>query len=407
MKVSIDNLRKHVDCLASPELKGREFGSEECKLAALYVKKHFEEYNIAAPDKYHDYLQTLPWGGQNVLGILRGSDPELANECVTIDAHQDHMGDSFLGASDNAAGVAILLELARVFAESSEKTRRSILFACFDGEEQVLNVDGKKQLMQGATYYVKNPVFDLKKTCALLTLDTLGRNFLSNNLLFVLGLERSLFLQSVIGDCVTNSRKIMFNTDLLTGVMGNYIPFVEKKIPGLFISNGTHQDYHGKGDTAEKISYDLLSDDSMFMIDLVSKIANAENKPDFCKNSVCPEGEAEDILYLMTLLKDAVNQSKAGDTSKFDFIIEKLRKSPSNKEMKQAVQILLGFATPNFAKLYVLLNEAQNAEKKKNRSEALGYYNEILDLHNEYSVPYLWLQEIRDKVKHLEKKISS
>ena len=173
MNVSIDNLRKHVDCLASPELKGREFGSEECKLAALYVKKHFEEYNIAPPDKYHDYLQTLPWGGQNVLGILRGSDPELANECVTLDAHQDHMGDGFLGASDNAAGVAILLELARVLANGKEKTRRSILFACFDGEETILNVDGKKQLMQGATYYVQNPVFDLKKTSALLTLDTL------------------------------------------------------------------------------------------------------------------------------------------------------------------------------------------------------------------------------------------
>ena len=406
MKVSRDNLRKHVDYLSSPELKGREFGSEECKLAALYVKKHFEEYNIAAPDKYTDYLQILPWGGQNVLGILHGSDPELSNECVIIEAHQDHMGNGFAGASDNAAGVAILLELARICTESNERTRRSILFACFDGEEQILSVGGKKQLMQGATYYVKNAVFDLKKTCALLTLDTLGRNFLSNDILFVLGLERSLYLQSIIGDSVTSSRKIMFSTDLLTGVMGNYLPFVEKRIPSLFISNATHQDYHGKGDTAEKISYDLLSDDSMFIIKLVTKIANAENKPDFCKNPVCPAGEAEDILYLLTLLKDAVSESKAGDASKFDFIIEKLGKSPSNKEMKQAVQILLGFATPNFAKLYVLLNEAQNAEKKKNHSEALRYYNEILDLYNEYSVPYLWLQEIRDKVKNLEKKKS-
>jgi hypothetical protein len=317
------------------------------------------------------------------------------------------MGDGFVGASDNAAGVAILLELARIFTESNERTRRSILFACFDGEEQILSVDGKKQLMQGATYYVKNPVLDLKKTCALLTLDTLGRNFLSTDILFVLGLERSLYLQGIIGDCATSSRKIMFSTDLLTGVIGNYLPFVEKKIPGLFISNGTHQDYHGKGDTSEKISYDLLLDDSIFTIGLVTKIANAENKPDFCKNPVCPAGEAEDILYLLTLLKDAVNETKAGDASKFDFLINKLRKSPSNKEMKQAVQILLGFATPNFAKLYVLLNEAQNAEKKKNHNEALRYYNEILDLHNEYSVPYLWMQEIRDKVKNLGKKISS
>ena len=405
MEVSKDNLRKHVDYLASPELKGREFGSEECKLAALYMQKHFKEYGLVAPEKYPDYLQGLPWAGQNVLGVLHGNDPELSNECVIIDAHQDHMGDGFVGASDNAAGMAILLELARVLANSREKTRRSLLFVCFDGEESILSVDGKRQLMQGATYYVKNPVFDLKKTSALLTLDTLGRNFLSNNLLFVLGLERSLFLQSIIDDCATNLRKIMFGIDLLTGVMGNYLPFVDKKIPSLFISNGTHQDYHSKGDTADKLSYDLLSDDSMFLIELVKKITSSENKPDFCKNPICPEDEAKDILYLLTLLREAIGESTPTDTNKFDFIIDKLRGSPSKKEMKQAVQILLGFVTPNFAKLYLLLNEAQNAERKKTYSEALMYYNEILELYNEYSVPYLWFQEIRNKVENLEKKI--
>jgi len=405
MEVSKDNLREHVDYLASPELNGREFGSEESKLTAQYVQKHFKEYGLVAPDKYPDYLQALPWGGQNMLGILYGDDPELSNECVIIDAHQDHMGDGFVGASDNAAGVAILLELARVLANSNEKTRRSLLFACFDGEEAILNIDGKKQLMQGATYYIKSPVFDLKKTSTLLTLDTLGRKFLSNNMLFILGLERSLFLQSIIEDCVTNLHKIMFSTDLLTGVMGNYLPFVDKKIPSLFISNGTHQDYHGKGDTADKLSYDLLFDDSTFLIELVTKIANSESKPDFCKNPVCPEREVEDILYLLTLLREAISESTPDDANKFDFIIDKLRGSPSKKEMKQAVQILLGFVTPNFAKLYLLLNEAQNTEKKKEYDKALMYYNEILALYNEYRVPYLWIQEIKDRVENLKKKI--
>lgn len=406
MEVSKDNLRKHVDYLASPELKGREFGSEESRMAAEYVQKHFREYGLVAPVKYPDYVQQIPWGGQNVIGILQGHDPELSNECVIIDAHQDHMGGGFVGASDNAAGVAILLELARLFAYSKEKTRRSLLFACLDGEESILSINHKKQLMQGATFYVQNPVFDLKKTSMLLTLDTLGRKFISNNLLFILGLERSLFLQSIVGDCETNLHKIMFSTDLLTGIMGNYLPFVDKKIPSLFVSNGTHQDYHGKGDTADKLSYDLLSDDSLFLTELVTKIANSENKADFCKNPICPEGEAEDILYLLTLLKEAVSGSALEDASKFDFIIDKLRGSHSKKEMKQAIQILLGFVTPNFAKLYLLLNEAQNAEKKKEYDKAITHYNEILLLYNEYRIPYLWIQEIKDKVENLQKKVS-
>jgi hypothetical protein len=407
MEISRDNLKKHVSYLASPELNGRAFASEEGKLAAQYVQEHFREYALVPPAKYADFLQELPWGGQNVLGILYGGEAEFAKECVIIDAHQDHVGNGFAGASDNAAGMAILLELARSFANSREKMKRSILFACFDGEELILNINGKKQLMQGATYYVQNPAFDLKKTFALLTLDTLGRKFLFNEMIFILGVERSLSLQSIVDECTTSLSKIMFSIDLLTGVMGNYVPFVDKKIPSLFISNGVHKDYHGRGDTAEKLSYDLLYDDSLFMIELITKLANSENKLDFCKNKISPAGEAEDILRLLILLREALSESDPSISGKLDFIIDRLRNSPTRKEMKQAVQILLGFVTPNFARLYLLLNAAQIAEREKNYDEALKYYNEILVLDSEYRVPYLWLQEIRDKIANLEKRIAN
>ncbi|MFQ5921004.1 MAG: M28 family metallopeptidase [Nitrososphaerales archaeon] len=404
MEISAENLRKHVRLLASPQMSGREFGSEQDRQASEYVRDHFREYGLAPPEGYPDLMQTLPWGGQNVLGILNGSDSELANECVIIDAHQDHMGEGFPGASENAAGIAIMLELARVLG-SGDRPKRSLLFACFDGEESILMVNNNRQLMQGATYYVENPVFDPKRTSALLTLDTLGRNFLSGDLLFVLGLERSLDLQGIVRDCTTGLRKVMFSTDLLTGVMGNYLPFVRKRIPALFISNGTHQDYHGRGDTAEKISYELLSEDLRFLIELVARIANAEDRADFCKNPIPPQEEQDDVLYLLRLLKGAMSQVSPGDAGRFDLMIEKLRGKTSVKEMKRAVQILLGFATPNFARLYLLLNDAQGAEKKKNWGEALRHYGQILDLYDEYRVPYLWLQEIKEKVKNMEEKL--
>ncbi|MFQ5969106.1 MAG: M28 family metallopeptidase [Nitrososphaerales archaeon] len=405
MEISKDNLRKHISYLASGELKGREFASEEDMLAAQYIQKHFKEYGLVAPKQCADYLQKLPFGGQNVIGVLNGNNPELSTECLVIDAHHDHMGPGFVGASDNAAGVAILLELARLFATSKEKIQRSLLFTCFDGEEQILNIDGKKQLMQGATYYVQNPVFDLKNIAAMLTLDTLGRNALSNNLMFILGTERSVFLQSIIDDCPTNLRKIIFSINMLTGIKGNYLPFVDKKIPSLFITNGIHQDYHGKGDSPEKLSDELLFNDTAFLIELISRIDNSENKPDFCRNPICPQGEAEDILHLLTLLKEAVSKNSPERADKFDYIISKLAGKASQKDMKQAVQIVLGFSTPNFAKLYLLLNDAQNAEKKKDYKNSLTHYNRILELYNEYRIPYIWLQDINDKVQNLQERI--
>ncbi len=53
----------------------------------------------------------------NVVGLVRGSDPALAGEYVVLTAHLDHLGvgapingDSiYNGAMDNASGIATLL----------------------------------------------------------------------------------------------------------------------------------------------------------------------------------------------------------------------------------------------------------------------------------------------------------
>ena len=60
----------------------------------------------------------------NAIGLLRGSDPALADEYVVYTAHLDHVGtgaavngDSiYNGMYDNAMGVALLIEAARAFA---------------------------------------------------------------------------------------------------------------------------------------------------------------------------------------------------------------------------------------------------------------------------------------------------
>lgn len=403
MKISEENLRKHVRYLTSTELQGREFKSEGDRMAAQYIQKNFQEYGLESPVQFPDYIQKLPQGGQNVFGILRGNDADLAEECVIIDAHHDHMGNGFCGASDNAAGVAILLELARIFA-SNKNNKRSLLFACFDSEEQIITINKKEQMMYGASYYLENPVFETKKTAAMLTLDTLGRNDLQDNLIFLLGSERSLLIQDTIYKCSTDLRKIMFGVELLTGVKGNYIPFIDKKIPSLFISNGIHRDYHTKEDTSDKLNYELVVKDTKFISEIFSAIANSNEKPDFCRNPICPKTEIDDILYLLKLLQELIRQSD-GNAEQFNYIIEKLESKPSRKELKQAVQIILGFMTPNFARFYLLLNDAQMAEKRKEYSIALQRYREILDLNNTYRVPYVWMQGIEEKISMLEEKV--
>ncbi|MDA1064164.1 MAG: M28 family metallopeptidase [Proteobacteria bacterium] len=80
----------------------------------------------------------------NVIGILRGTDPELRDEYVVYSAHLDHVGrgvevdgdDLYNGMYDNALGTAIMIESARALAAAPP--RRSILFIALTGEEKGL-----------------------------------------------------------------------------------------------------------------------------------------------------------------------------------------------------------------------------------------------------------------------------
>jgi Zn-dependent M28 family amino/carboxypeptidase len=81
----------------------------------------------------------------NVVGVLRGSDPRLASEHVVLTAHLDHLGvgeaiegdRTYNGAMDNASGIATLVETARRF-HGSRAPKRSIVFVAVTAEEQGL-----------------------------------------------------------------------------------------------------------------------------------------------------------------------------------------------------------------------------------------------------------------------------
>jgi Zn-dependent M28 family amino/carboxypeptidase len=93
----------------------------------------------------------------NVYGVLRGSDPELADEYVIYTAHFDHLGtleadaegDTIAnGARDNASGVSMLLAIGEAFKSLREPPRRSIVLLFVTAEEQGL---------LGSQYFAEHP----------------------------------------------------------------------------------------------------------------------------------------------------------------------------------------------------------------------------------------------------------
>src|SRR5690606_25006049 len=109
--------------------------------------------------------------GRNVIGILPGRDPVLRREAVIVGAHYDHLGGGEFGsldpdstgrvhngADDNASGTAALFHIARTLA--ANPPLRSVLFIAFSGEELGL---------LGSAHYVKEPLYGLDRTVAMIT----------------------------------------------------------------------------------------------------------------------------------------------------------------------------------------------------------------------------------------------
>lgn len=142
------------------------------RLNAMLTDKKAMPRGFALPGKIkferHNKIDRVT--SPNVLGLLPGSDPVLANEVVMLTAHLDHdgivagkSGDAIMnGAMDNAAGVSTMLEAARAFIDSGKAPRRSVLFVALTAEE-----DG----LLGADYLANHPVLKGKKIVGNVNLD--------------------------------------------------------------------------------------------------------------------------------------------------------------------------------------------------------------------------------------------
>jgi hypothetical protein len=133
--------------------------------------------------------ETIQLSSDNVIAVLRGSDPVLADEFVVVSAHLDGYGIGepidgdriYNGAFDDAAYVATLIDLAETLRDAKRRFKRSILFCIFTGEERGL---------LGSRYFVAHPTVPKAQVVADINLDTLRPIFPLRSLT-TLALDRS------------------------------------------------------------------------------------------------------------------------------------------------------------------------------------------------------------------------
>jgi hypothetical protein len=122
-----------------------------------------KEATITASNRRHPDSKSC-----NVIGLIRGSDPVLAEEVIVVGGHLDgvgYLGQLLPGALDNASGCADMLGAARALARSPVRPKRSIMFVFIGGEECGL---------LGSSHYCTHPRFPLEKTIVYFNLDMVG-----------------------------------------------------------------------------------------------------------------------------------------------------------------------------------------------------------------------------------------
>jgi len=278
--VTAEELYRHVEVLADDVYEGRAAGSRGGRAAAQYLLQQLRAYRFEAAGEDGDYVQSFGDGCRNILLLHRGDDPALADEVVVVGAHYDHVGlgsrinsngpigQIHNGADDNASGVAVLLETIDAFAVSGMRTRRSLLFAFWDAEENEL---------AGSRHWVANPTWPLARVKLAITVDMVGR--LRDGQLYVLGTRSGYGLRRLMSGMAEEPLWLDFSWEIQAN--SDHWSFFEREIPGVLLHSGLHYDYHRPSDDVEKINREGMRAITRYLFTSLITIANEDHLPRF------------------------------------------------------------------------------------------------------------------------------
>jgi hypothetical protein len=306
------NMYRVVEYLSSDDLKGRETGSKQERMAAKFLAKEFQAIGLEEKGEkgyYQDFTYTpkpnphgpqedqpkkmKPISGRNVIGYIDNGAPYT----IVIGAHYDHLGmgnegsrhtgDPAVhnGADDNASGVAVILELARYL--KTNKTNHNYVILAFSGEEKGL---------WGSNYFMKNPTVDTTKISYMLNYDMVGR-LGSSYKLAINGSGTSPSFDSAIK--VAND-PVMFHIVTSESGVGpsDHTSFYLKGYPVLHFFTGQHEDYHKPSDDLDKINFEGMN---MIVIYTEKLMAVLENEPKLAYQKTKDEESTKAPKYSVTL----------------------------------------------------------------------------------------------------------
>jgi len=272
---AVGRVRNHVEFLCSRPCAGREAGSAEGRAARDYIVRQLNNAGWATR------IQPVPGcRGANIIATPVGRSPGA--NTILVAAHYDHIGramgeDAYWGADDNAAAVAVVLELARRLGEQPPD---NLMIVAFDGEEPPHFLTEE----MGAVRFCAEPPLALADIDVAIVLDLVGHALGPDDApaalrhsLFVLGAEKTDGLTdatTAAGEATAGLSLHPLDLDVVPP-LSDYEPFRRAGVPALFLTGGRWRHYHELTDTPEKLDYTKVA----ATVDYVQQLVRACGRP--------------------------------------------------------------------------------------------------------------------------------
>ncbi|MGE0398104.1 MAG: M28 family metallopeptidase [Kofleriaceae bacterium] len=289
-------MRQLIEDLCSPLCAGRRPGTPGGRAARALIRDALREAGL---DPREQPVERC--GGANVLAAIPGD----IDRYVLVGAHFDHLGtigrDVFWGADDNAAAIAILVEVARALAR--EREGRGVIIAAFDGEEPPHFMSGA----MGSREYVRTNRLPID---FMVCMDLVGHRFGSvivpdevGASLFALGSERSTGTYDLVRSLKRSEPGVIVRpADAgIVPPLSDYEAFWAQRIPFLFLSAGRSRVYHTPEDTPDKLDYDKIAATARWLVRFV-RASRVRDRPRFCDASL-DRGTLDELAEVIEALR--------------------------------------------------------------------------------------------------------
>jgi|CXWL01.1.fsa_nt_gi hypothetical protein len=251
-------MRKLIEALCSDACAGREVGSKGSHEARKLILAELNAMGLRPT------TQSIPGcEGTNIFAEVKGA----GDRWILVGAHYDHLGHhgskTYWGADDNAAAVAIAMELGRVL-KAHAPVGRNVLLAFFDAEEPPNFLQGT----MGSAHFVAHPTLPLDKIDLMVCMDLVGHAVGPSsapaelrNTVFALGAERSVGTREWVDRLAGTTPGVVIRRADAEAIppLSDYYAFWKKQIPFLFLSCGRWEHYHQPTDTPDRLDYEKIA----------------------------------------------------------------------------------------------------------------------------------------------------